>query len=136
MLLDKNQGFSLVEIMITVTILAIIAGFSTNSYLHHVRMTRRVAAISALVSAQLAEETYRIDHNRYGALTEIKPASNPIDRYYTLTISDISDTSYTITATALGTQRSDVEGETSCNLLMIKISNGNQVKIPEKCWPK
>ena len=50
--IDENQGFSLLEMMVVVAILAIIAGIAIPSYLNHVENTRLTQARAVIVQVQ------------------------------------------------------------------------------------
>ena len=60
MMLNKNasQGFSLMEMMIVVAILAIIAGVAIPSYLNHVENTRITQARAVIVQVQ--QDVHRV----------------------------------------------------------------------------
>jgi type IV pilus assembly protein PilE len=132
----KTQGFTLIELMMAVVIIAIITIIGSNVYSSYVRKGRRIDAINSLLSISLAEERYRTTHTLYGTLAQAwsgVSASN--EGYYTLSISNVSASSYTITATANGNQSNDAVNGTSCATLTLAVSNGTITKTPSVCWP-
>lgn len=132
----KIHGFTLIELLTTVLIIGIIAIISTNIYSSYVRKGRRVDAINALLSISLAEERYRSTNASYGSLAQVwNNVSTSTEGYYTLTITNVSSTAYTITATATGNQANDAESGTSCTALILSVSNGTMTKSPSACWP-
>jgi type IV pilus assembly protein PilE len=60
-----QAGFTLVELMITLAVLAIISSLSVVSYRQYVRRANRVDATSALLHLSAAQERYYLQHNQY-----------------------------------------------------------------------
>ena len=134
--LTKQKGFTLIELMVTVLIFGIIAIIATTIYSSYVRKGRRVDAVNALLSMSLAEESYRSTNATYGTLAQVwngQTASQ--EGFYTLAISNVSSTTYTLTATAVGDQANDAENGTACAAITLSISNGTITKSPAACWP-
>ena len=69
MMLNKNasQGFSLMEMMIVVAILAIIAGVAIPSYLNHVENTRITQARAVIVQVQQDVQRVNLVQGSLGA---------------------------------------------------------------------
>lgn len=130
------KGFTLLELMIAITILGIITIIGVGSYSTYVRKGRRVDAMNMLLSISLAEEKYRGSNTTYGTLAEVwSNVSTSPEGYYTVAISNVSATSYTLTATAVGNQANDSENGSSCGTLTLTMSNGTITKTPSVCWP-
>lgn len=105
------KGFSLIELMIVVAIVGIVAAVAYPSYTSHVLRGNRASAKSALLEAQQFMERYYAAYNRYDqdnastpvavalpARLQTAPVGDSSPRY-TLTISAVDATSYTLTAT-------------------------------------
>jgi type IV pilus assembly protein PilE len=134
--LTNQKGFTLIELMTTVLILGIIALISANIYSGYVRKGRRVDAVNSLLSMSLAEERYRSSNASYGTLAQAwNNQSTSQEGFYTLAISNVSSTAYTLTATAVGNQVNDAENGTSCSTITLSVSNGTITKSPAACWP-
>jgi type IV pilus assembly protein PilE len=142
----KKAGFTLIEILIVMAIVAILATIALPSYQGAVRQSRRSEAIMTLLEIQLKEERYRANHSEYGSLQKIycgdKPNCSPPfgdNEYYDFEATDTNDTEYTITATAkTGTdQVNDKENGTDCSTLTIN-QNGDKGSKSEDsnsvCW--
>lgn len=133
---NRQKGFTLVELMITVVVMGIITLIASNLYTSYVRKGRRIDAINALISISLAEERYRTTNTQYGTLAQAwSGVSTSSEGYYTLAISNVSASGYTITATAIGSQANDAVNGVSCTTLSLAVSNGTISKTPSACWP-
>jgi type IV pilus assembly protein PilE len=133
----RVRGFTLIELMITVGIIAILAVIASNMFLSQVQKSRRADGIDTISSITLAEERYRSTNTTYGTLAQVwSGVTTTPAGYYTIAISGTSATAYTITATGLKTQTSDAENGTSCSALVFAVSNGTVSTTPAECWPK
>lgn len=131
----KRSGFTLIELMITIVIVGILSGVAVAVYKTQVLKGRRADAINTLLAISLAEERYRSNNASYAALSAVWPTTTTPQGYYTLTASNVTATSYTITATGGGAQANDTENGTACNTLQLIVSNGTVTKSPAVCWP-
>lgn len=135
--MQNNRGFTLIELMITVVVLAILVATAVALYTPQLRQGRRADGINSLLSISMAEERYRSTNTTYGTLAQVwGGVTASTGGYYTLGISNVSATSYTLTATATGDQANDTEGSTSCASLQLLMSNGTVTRSPSICWPQ
>lgn len=103
------RGFTLIELMITVGIVAILVAIAYPSYADSVRKSRRGQAKADLVEASQIAERYRTINNTYVGLSagtastdEISPDSpREGTARYRIALSGVTDTTYTLTATPL-----------------------------------
>ncbi|WP_028877046.1 type IV pilin protein [Teredinibacter turnerae] len=134
----RQQGFTLVEIMIVVVIIAILAGIAYPSYQNSVRKGNRAEGIEALLSAAQRQEMLYSQTNAYStnaqpfapvAATETTPSGN-----YVISVArgDCGTSAcFRATATAQGVQANDSE------CLTLSIDNlGNKMSTPAggRCW--
>lgn len=132
----KLAGFTFIELIITLLIVSILGLISTKMYSSYVLKSRRIDAINSLLSISLAEERYRSNNATYGTLAQVwNGVTTSSEGYYTLSISNVSGSSYTITATAQGNQANDAVNSTSCASLQLAVNNGSSTKSPTACWP-
>lgn len=132
----RQKGFTLIEMVITILLVAIVAMLAISSYTSYVKRARRIDAMNAITSISLAEERYRVNNTTYGTLAQVwGGVTASAEGYYTLAISNITATSYTITATGTSAQSGDAEGATSCTTLTYAMSGGTITKSPAVCWP-
>ncbi|MBC3933625.1 type IV pilin protein [Undibacterium curvum] len=63
--MKKNNGFSLIELVIVVAILGLITAFAVPAYQSHALKTKRAEAKTALVKLMLQEEQFYTQNNSY-----------------------------------------------------------------------
>lgn len=133
--LHVSHGFTLIELMITVVVVAILAAVAFPSFMDSIRKSRRSDAMTALSQLQLAQERFRANNSAFsGDLTSsptaVAPApkglglsSSSANGYYTVAIAAADATSYEATATAVSGKSQAQDG--SCAKLGVKVANGN-----------
>lgn len=107
--MKRQTGFTLVELMITVAVVAIMAAIAVPSYRQYVMRANRVDATSALLRLASAQERFYLQNNRYagaGEIADAPPAGLGIGGtergFYGLAIdSDDLAVGYVATATAI-----------------------------------
>jgi type IV pilus assembly protein PilE len=91
----EQRGFTLIELMVVVAIIAILSAIAMPSYLRYGIRARRVDGQELLLRVANAQERYYATHNRYGSLTQLgytTTASRLSEKgYYSLQIELISD---------------------------------------------
>lgn len=137
-------GFTLVELIIAVVIVAILAMVALPTYRQYVSKSRRADAYAALATVQQAQERWRANKPGYAAaLEDLSLPANADAKHYDIAIQNASATGYTLTATprAAGLQMADSD----CSRMSITMKggtakyealNGASVDSSDKCWPK
>lgn len=134
--IKRIDGITLIELLVALSIIAIISAISLALYSGYAKRSHRADALSSLLSISLAEERYRSNNTTYGTLAQVwGGVTTSPNGYYTLAISNVSGTTYTITATAVGNQTSDASNGVSCSTLTFTMNNGTITKTPSACWP-
>lgn len=115
----RNSGFTLIELMITVAIVAILAAIAYPSYKQYVIRANRSEAQAYLMDLSQRQQQYLMDARAYAGSETTLGASQPsrVADNYTITI-DVPDEvppTFTITAEPkTGTVQSD-DGDLSIN---------------------
>lgn len=133
----RMTGFSLLELLVTIAVLGILAVIAIPSYLGNMQTTRRTDGIAALLDVQSQQTQWRANNVTYaGNLTADLGWANSDspEGYYTITLSNVSATTYTATAApkAGGPQ----EGDTCGSLVLTE--SGPDISTDQKktCWKK
>ena len=95
----KQPGFTLIELMIVVAIVAVVLVIALPGYQQFTQRSKRGDAKASLLEAQLAQEKWRAEDTDYGTLAELGIAADSISGYYTLAVVANTGSTYTITAT-------------------------------------
>jgi type IV pilus assembly protein PilE len=126
---DDNRGFSLIELMIVVAVVAILVALALPSYTSYVRKANRGEAQQLLLNWANNQEIWRANDSDYATAAEL---AVPTHAKYTFAPSNLSATTYTLTATAsTADQAKDKEHGTTCTPLSITQANA---KSPANCW--
>lgn len=107
---SAESGFTLIELMIVVAIIAILASVAVASYTDYLKRSKLVEAQNALATYRVAMEQYFQDNRTYldsSGTTCGAVIPNATLKYFTLTC---SATAVTYTATATGNSGTQVVG--------------------------
>jgi len=127
--INGKRGFSLIELMIVVAIVAILVALALPSYSRYVRKANRGEAQSLLLNWANNQEIFRANNAEYATLAQL-PA--PSHTKYNFTLTARSATVYTLTATASTTEQAkDKERNESCSPMTLDQSN---TKAHAYCW--
>ncbi len=108
----RQRGFTLLELMITCAVVAILAAIAIPSYLNAVQQSRRSDATSALAGAAGQMERYFTERGTYATATlgststSVYPSTSQ-NGYYNLSLTNLTATSYTLNAVPTGYQAGD-----------------------------
>ena len=144
---NKQQGVTLLELMIVVAIVAMISAFAYPSYMQYVVSTKRTVATSALLQIADRQQQFFMDNKSFSNdLTALGFAANPLvladdgnstvvgdaDAVYSVSLSNVAVTTYTITAAPLHGQG---DRDTDCASLTLNQAGarGNSAG-GDDCW--
>ena len=130
-----KKGFTLIELMITVVIMAILVAISIPMFTDQLRKSRRYDATSTLLSMEQEQALYRTNNTTYGTLAQVwSGVTSTPDNHYTLTVTMPTSTSYVLTATAVGDQANDDENSVICSPMVVTVTNLSTTRTPVACW--
>lgn len=119
------RGFTLIELMVVVVVVAILAAIAIPNFLEQSRKGRRADAMRAVGEYQLAMERWRAENPSYANCSGVGCGSGtypptPSADFYTITPGTPTATSYSITAAPTGKQAND-----RCGNLVLTWSAGS-----------
>ena len=153
-----EQGFTLVEIMIAVAIVAILAAVALPSFMDSIRKSRRTDAFNAIANVQQLQERWRSNRSAYAAsLTNAgdhattpglgMSSARTAKGYYDLALSSVNGSGYIVTATAVSD--TSQAGDTRCIVLGARVASGGNLSYgsgtsadainwadPNLCWAR
>ena len=133
----RAKGFTLIELMIVVAIIAIIAAIAVPNYNRYAFRTRRADAHEALMRIASMQERFYTNRNRYASAAELGFAGAiPTEKgHYQIAVNRANaDQTYTLTASPVagGAQVGDKCGNLTINNVGNKGKSGDETN--GKCW--
>jgi type IV pilus assembly protein PilE len=126
----------LVELLVTLAILAILAAVALPVYTEHVRKGRRSDAVAALSLVQQSQERWRANSASYADKLETLGfnSTSSAKGYYQLSLSDVSAGGYTATASAISDKAQAADSK--CAQMWVTLSSGtlNYGSTQAGCW--
>lgn len=117
----RLKGFTLIELMIAVAIMGILATIAYPHYVSFLLKSRRSDALATMAQDQITlERCYAQNFSYSQACNSLPtfPQTSP-QGFYSITLTNLGDTTYTLTATPLGAQTKD----TTCAKMTVDQAN-------------
>jgi type IV pilus assembly protein PilE len=145
--LGQQRGFSLLELMIVVAIIAIISAIAYPSYMEFVVTAKRTTASSALLQVADKQQQFFMDNKSYtNDLTNLGFAANPLiindegesvasgdsDSIYSISLSNVTAITYTATAAP---QKVQADRDSECASFTITQAGAKgHTGTGDDCW--
>ena len=136
-------GFTLIELMIAVTVVGVLSTVALPSFFDQLLKVRRSDALVAVMQVQWAQERWRANNPAYGNLAQIGMRDLSQAGHYTLTLTASSENGYELVASASGAQARDAQ----CRHMKLTLSGaqlahasgpdialGNTATANRQCW--
>jgi type IV pilus assembly protein PilE len=132
----QQRGFTLIELVVTVAIVAILASIAYPSYVAQMQKSRRADGKAALMAASGKMERYFTERNTYATATVgtggVYPGTSE-SGYYTLSFASPRTASdYTLRAAPTGQQSNDPCGTLTLTSQGVKGVTGT--RSVSECW--
>lgn len=135
-MLKNSTGFSLLEIIIALGIIALVSSIATIAYRKYLIRAHRLDAKMALLKVSTAMERYYTQHNSYqdATFTNLGISKSSKHKFYELQLITQKH-SFIIKATPIGSQKTD----RLCNKFVLNQIGGKSItgtsKSPiQECW--
>lgn len=130
--MKRQSGFTLIELMIVVAIVAILAAIAVPAYNEQVRKSRRGAGKAVMMETVQALERFHTVNNTYAGFTPTSLASpsgsTGTAQHYAITVSNLGVATYSISAVPQNAQAVD-----TCGTLGIT-HTGAKSPTTDGCW--
>lgn len=133
--MHRMKGFTLIELMIAVAIVAILASIALPSYTAYIQRGRITEAVSGLAGMSINMERFFQDNRTYvGACSSSTVAPLPTAKNFTFSCT-LDTVTFTVTATGTGTMANFKYTINDANLRQTTgLPVGWTTPAPNTCW--
>lgn len=124
------RGFTLIELMITVAIVAILAAIAYPGYQDHLRKSRRAEAQAFMMAVAARQQQFMVDTRAFAATVAAVgiPVPSNVSAGYTVSMPAPGTSTFTLTLTPTALQAAE-----KCGTLSID-QNGTKTAATSGCW--
>ena len=141
----RERGFSLIELMVVIAIVAILSNIAASSYRNYVLRAARTEGRMALLAIQVAQEKFFLQRNQYAqdiatvradppaglGISTLSAAGVTPGGAYTISFVAPTATTYTLQAVATGSQTKDTA---ACLTFTIDWQGARTPPDTSGCW--
>lgn len=141
----QHKGFSLIELLVVLALIGFLTTFVYPNYLNSLTRSRRYEGQTALLDLANRMERYYAEHQTYrtatlgtGKVSDISASTNSPQGWYTLAISQQTDSTFSLQAIPQNVQAHDACQILTFNHLGVKQiqagPKGEPSETIEHCW--
>jgi type IV pilus assembly protein PilE len=136
--MTRSRGFTLIELMIAVAIIAILAAIAIPSYTDYIRRGRLTEALGRLSAMRVKMEQYFQDNRVYTGACQLNTVAPPLPAtaYFQYQCNPLpAATTYTVVAIGIGPMADFVYSiDQANNQLTVGLPAGWVRPVPNTCW--
>jgi len=141
----NNQGFTLIELMVSVVIIVILTSVALPTYQNHIDASRRSEGVSFLLHIASMQERYYTHENRYATTEELitllgldptngDTLQSQMEFYTVSSSSDANFVTYTLTATVNAGKWTDADcGDLTLSNTGVRDAKATSADV-DACW--
>ncbi len=136
----KQNGFTLIELMITVAVVGILAAVALPSYTSYIARGKITDAVASLADYRVKMEQYFLDNRNYGTASAACPVviANSTSFTYSCVVGSATPTvAYTATATSIAAALGSTAGDYTYTITELNAKSTSKFKgaaVAKLCW--
>lgn len=136
----RADGFTLIELIITVAVVAILSAVALPAYTSYLARGKIADGVSALADYRVKMEQYFQDNRNYGTASSACPVATPSSQYFTFTCTVGTETpsvSYVATATSIAGALGSGAGDYTYSINEANVKSTAKFKgaaVAKMCW--
>jgi type IV pilus assembly protein PilE len=134
----KQRGFTLIELIITVAVVAILARIAVPAYTSYLARGKITEALASLADYRVKMEQYFQDNRNYGTAGAACSVPTPASQYFAYTcLVGTPNTSFTVTATSIAGALGAATGDYTYAINESNTKSTSKFKgaaVTKACW--